>query len=209
MATPEDTPDTAQASQEAAAESQLPQWAQNMNPALRHLLAQFIKFGVIGFVCFFIDWGVLNILVAAFHVNPTLAGTISFLISLVVNYVASMRYVFRHRSDMAQWMELVLFVICSVIGLGINSGIIWAMTSPFTRAANPSRAMIIVMTNIAKIIATIIVSVWNFVSRKLTIDVPRPGHEEDDTLARRIGLWSLNHGPKKYRTPASEAYQSE
>ena len=48
-----------------------------------------MKFGIVGVIAFIIDWGILNILVGAFHMHNVLAATISFIISLIFNYVAS------------------------------------------------------------------------------------------------------------------------
>ena len=59
-----------------------------------------MKFGIVGVIAFIIDWGILNILVGAFHMHNVLAATISFIISLIFNYVASMKMVFKHREDM-------------------------------------------------------------------------------------------------------------
>lgn len=182
-------------------EKKIPAWAAHMNPVVRHVILQFLGFGVVGFVSFIIDWGILNILVDAFHMNPTVSGTISFLVSLIFNYFISMQYVFVHRADMARWMEMLIFLICSVIGLIINSGIIAAMTEPLIRSG-AKHGTVVLMTNVAKIVATIIVSVWNFFSRKLTIDAPRTGHENDNTFAHRIGLWSLTHGMSPWNPPA-------
>jgi putative flippase GtrA len=184
----------------SANEHQLPAWAAHMNPFVRHVIMQFLGFGVVGFVSFIIDWGVLNILVDAFHMNPTVSGTISFLISLIFNYIVSMQYVFVHRADMARWMEILIFLICSVIGLIINSGIIALMTEPLLRSG-AKHGTVVLMTNVAKIVATIIVSVWNFFSRKFTIDAPRTGHENDNTFAHRVGLWSLTHGMSPWNPP--------
>ena len=55
-----------------------------------------MKFGIVGVIAFIIDWGILNILVGAFHMHNVLAATISFIISLIFNYVASMKMVFKH-----------------------------------------------------------------------------------------------------------------
>ena len=54
-----------------------------------------MKFGIVGVIAFIIDWGILNILVGAFHMHNVLAATISFIISLIFNYVASMKMVFK------------------------------------------------------------------------------------------------------------------
>ena len=45
-------------------------------------------------------------------------------IALIFNYFASMKYVFRHRPDMARWMEMAIFVFSAVVGLLINGLII-------------------------------------------------------------------------------------
>ena len=74
-----------------------------------------MKFGIVGVIAFIIDWGILNILVGAFHMHNVLAATISFIISLIFNYVASMKMVFKHREDMARWMEIVIFVVGAVL----------------------------------------------------------------------------------------------
>ena len=87
-----------------------------------------MKFGIVGVIAFIIDWGILNILVGAFHMHNVLAATISFIISLIFNYVASMKMVFKHREDMARWMEIVIFVVGAVIGLFMNDAIIWIST---------------------------------------------------------------------------------
>ena len=70
-----------------------------------------MKFGLVGVIAFIIDWGILNLLVGVFHMHNVLAATISFIISLIFNYIASMKLVFKHRDDMARWMEILIFVL--------------------------------------------------------------------------------------------------
>ena len=95
------------------------------------LAAQFAKFGVVGFLAFLIDYGVLMVLTQALGWDPVLSAAISFVISVVFNYLASMRYVFTRRDDLSRRKEFVLFVVLSVIGLGINELVIWAGTAAF------------------------------------------------------------------------------
>jgi putative flippase GtrA len=52
--------------------------------------------------------------------DPVLAAAISFSVSTVFNYLASMRFVFTHREDLSKTREFTIFVILSVIGLAIN-----------------------------------------------------------------------------------------
>ena len=130
-----------------------------------------MKFGIVGVIAFIIDWGILNILVGAFHMHNVLAATISFIISLIFNYVASMKMVFKHREDMARWMEIVIFVVGAVIGLFMNDAIIWISTYGMNHDAYVSQSTeYLIRTNVGKLIATAVVMVWNFVTRKWLLD---------------------------------------
>ncbi|MFR0558497.1 sugar translocase [Pseudoscardovia radai] len=176
---------------------------------VKKLIEQVLKFGIVGIIAFIIDWGILNLLVIGVHMNATLAATISFLISLCFNYLASMKFVFVHRDDMARWMEVLIFFVSSAIGLGINDAIIWFSTSviinPDTQFTDHGRYAL--YANIGKLVATVIVSVWNFVIRKWLLDAPDPGKPVNEkSVAHRIGTWSLSHGPgAKARLAASDA----
>ena len=69
-----------------------------------------MKFGIVGVVAFIIDWGLMNILLMT-HMHNVLATSISFFVSLIFNYLASMKFVFKHRPDMARWMEITIFFV--------------------------------------------------------------------------------------------------
>ena len=56
---------------------------------MKKLIEQLMKFGIVGVIAFIIDWGILNLLVGLFHMHNVLAATISFIISLIFNYVAT------------------------------------------------------------------------------------------------------------------------
>lgn len=162
------------------------------------LFEQVVKFGIVGIIAFFIDWGILNLLVIFLHMNATVAATISFLISLCFNYIASMKYVFVHRDDMARWMEMLIFLLSSAIGLLINDAIIWFFTTviidPSVAVTNHPRYTL--YANIGKLIATVVVAVWNFAIRKWLLDAPDPSKPVNEhSAAHRLGTWSLTHGP--------------
>ena len=126
---------------------------------MKKLIAQFMKFGVVGFIAFFIDYGLLALLTEVFGVNYLVSATISFIVSVVFNYVASMRYVFTHKEGMSRRREFIIFVVLSVIGLGINNALMWAGVE-----------VVHVHYLIVKIFATAVVMVWNFVTRKIFLD---------------------------------------
>lgn len=126
---------------------------------MKKLIAQFMKFGVVGVIAFCIDYGILALLTEVFGVNYLVSATISFTVSVVFNYVASMRYVFTHKEGMSKHREFIIFVVLSVIGLGINNLCMWAGVELFG-----------IHYLITKIGATAIVMVWNFVTRKIFLD---------------------------------------
>lgn len=176
-----------------------------------------MKFGIVGVIAFVIDYGLMNILLA-FHLHNILASTISFLISLVFNYVASMKYVFKHRPDMARWMEVLIFVTASVIGLGINEVIIYISTFGMNHDAMISQhAEYMIRTNIGKLVATAVVMVWNFIIRKWLLDDTHTNAMNrlkradnrltaeqleakwENSFSHKLGLWSLAHTPKGWK----------
>ena len=118
-----------------------------------------MKFGVVGVIAFVIDYGLLALLTEAFGVNYLVSATISFTASVVFNYAASMRYVFTHKEGMSRRREFAIFVVLSVIGLGLNNGCMWAGVE-----------FLGIHYLIVKIGATFIVMVWNFVTRKIFLD---------------------------------------
>ena len=126
---------------------------------MRKLIEQIMKFGVVGVIAFVIDFGVMVFLTEVFGIDPVISATVSFIISVVFNYAASMRYVFSHREGMSRTREFIIFVVLSAIGLGINDLLIWAGTDLATFDYR-----------LVKIFATAVVMVWNFVTRKIFLE---------------------------------------
>ena len=152
------------------------------------LLAQILRFGVVGGLCFLIDFVITNVIALILRnagsdaTHAAMIGAIfGFVISVIVNYILSMHWVFERREDMDKRKEFVIFVVLSVIGLGLNELIIlvcmsmimnigWcsAFTSWCVGLANIIFPMTFegMATAGSKIIATAIVMVYNFVTRK-------------------------------------------
>lgn len=126
------------------------------------LFEQILKFGVVGVLAFLVDYGVLMLLSQVFGVDPVLSAGISFCVSVVFNYLASMRYVFTHRDDMSKTKEFVIFIVLSAVGLVINEIIMWVGTRWLGTTG--------LAVTVVKVFATAVVMVWNFVSRKIWLD---------------------------------------
>lgn len=125
----------------------------------RKLLIQFIKFSIVGVIAFCIDYGLFLLLTYVFGVNYLIASTISFVVSVVFNYTASMRYVFKGRPDQTRTQQFIIFFVLSVIGLGVNQLVLWLCVD-----------MLGVPAWFGKLVATAIVMVFNFVTRKIFLE---------------------------------------
>ncbi len=127
------------------------------------LVQQIIKFGAVGFLCFFIEYGLLILLREAAHLPVLVANFLAFTVSAIVNYILSIIFVFETDKQKSKVKEFVVFFALSVGGLIINQIVLWAGTSvldPFW-----SRSYIIV-----KPFATGVVMVYNFITRKIFIE---------------------------------------
>lgn len=126
---------------------------------MKKLISQIMKFGVVGVIAFLIDYGVMVFLTEVLGVHYLLSALISFTVSVIFNYVASMRYVFVGRDDMSKSREFVIFIVLSVIGLGLNELLMWLLVDK-----------LFIHYMLSKILVTAIVMVWNFVSRKIFLE---------------------------------------
>ena len=122
------------------------------------LLMQIIRFGIVGGTSFLIDYGIFTILSQLLHIHYLIASILSFTISVIYNYILSIKWVFDVSKKQTS-KEFIVFVILSVIGLGINSLIMYLSVD-----------LMHIHEMISKIIATAIVMVYNFITRKIFIE---------------------------------------
>ncbi|WWR15322.1 GtrA family protein [Lachnospiraceae bacterium JLR.KK008] len=139
---------------------------------MKKLMDQILKFGVVGFLAFFIDFGIFKLLSSVFGINYLIANFFGFTISLVFNYVASMKFVFERRDNIDKRAEFAVFTVLSVIGLVLNELIIFLCIGGIydhmpALAAALSRQW---AETFGKVIATGIVMVYNFITRKIFLE---------------------------------------
>ncbi len=126
---------------------------------MKKLLEQMIKFGFVGFLCFFIDYGIMVFLTEVLGVHYLMSSTASFVISVTVNYILSITFVFETDKKKNRFREFVVFVLLSIIGLAINELCMWI-----------AGELLGIHYMISKIGATAIVMVYNFITRKIFIE---------------------------------------
>ena len=122
------------------------------------LIRQLIRFAIVGVIAALTDVGVLVILKEFFHLEVLLSSAISFAVSVTVNYILSMSFVFKS-SNSNRFQEFAIFVLLSIGGLGLNQLILW-----FGVAFTSLHYLVI------KIIGMVIVPVYNFVTRKIFLE---------------------------------------
>ena len=61
---------------------------------MKKLIQQILKFGVVGFLCFFIDYGIMVALTELCGISSVISSGISFSVSVIVNYILSITVVF-------------------------------------------------------------------------------------------------------------------
>ena len=94
-----------------------------------------------------------------FHLNTLLAAAIAFTISVIYNYIASVKWVFDVNKEKNEKANFVIFIVLSIVGLIITEIIMWFGTDVMK-----------ISYLIIKIVATAIVMVFNFITRKMFLE---------------------------------------
>ena len=124
---------------------------------------QFFSYFCVGGTSALVEWLCFSLLEYLFNVPYLLATITAFLISTTTNWFLGRTFTFKKSSYKKKKVkEFVLVFIVSAIGLGFNMLLMYLFVDLFLLNTN-------LLKTISKIIATGIVFIWNFVSRKLWI----------------------------------------
>lgn len=124
-----------------------------------NLFVQIIKFGLVGFMAFFIDYVILILCKELLSFHILFATAIAFTISVLFNYLASVKWVFEVDEEKSKKNNFILFITFSIIGLLITEVIMYIGTDTLK-----------ISYLIVKIFATGVVMIFNFVTRKLFLE---------------------------------------
>ena len=122
------------------------------------MILQVIKFGIVGVIAALVDVGVLVALKELLYVDVLVSSTISFCVSVIVNYLLSMTFVFKGKNQ-SKLREFIIFVLLSVGGLCLNQLVLW-LGVKFSS----------VHYLVVKILAMVIVPIYNFITRKIFLE---------------------------------------
>lgn len=122
-----------------------------------HIGIQFFRYGFVAVAAFIVDFGFLFVFTHYLRIYYLISATLSFLLSLVLNYYLSTLWVFS-RSARKRSAEVSIFFAINLVGLGLNMLIIWIATSALG-----------LFYLYSKLLAVVIVFFWSFLARRYFI----------------------------------------
>lgn len=139
---------------------------------MNNLMNQILKFGVVGGFCFLIDFGLTTGLTNIFGVHYLISKFFGFVVSAIVNYILSIKFVFTQKKKMDKKREFTVFFILSAFGLLINEIVMYLCIDGIYAHVQGLRNMIShgMMVSVSSVAATGIVMIYNFISRKLFLE---------------------------------------
>lgn len=118
-------------------------------------LVQILRYSLTGTVAIGADYYCLYML-HSMHVHYLTAVAVAYFVGIIVNYYLSTKWVFNgKKSDLDPVIELIIFTVIGIIGLGFSEVLIWFFTGLYG-----------IHILFSKTFATMIVSLWNFFARK-------------------------------------------
>lgn len=125
--------------------------------ALRRLLkAEFTRFVIVGGISAVLEYS----LYFAFKTitDYRIANVLAFILTNVVTYILTKRYVFTSSAQANKGYEALLFAVCLAGALAVNQAVLWALVE-----------FVSMDDKIAKALAIAVAVVWNFFTRKYIV----------------------------------------
>lgn len=120
------------------------------------IFLQLFRYIFVGGTAFAVDFFFLYFFSDICGIYYLFSAVLSFIISVLVNYVMSTRWVFNQDNIENKVLEFNLFILISTIGLGFTEILLYFFTD-----------IVGFYYLISKIISAIIVLFWNFLARRL------------------------------------------
>ncbi len=121
-------------------------------------LFEIIRFCIVGGLSLLVDCGVLYGLTDFCGVHYLYSAAISFTVSVIFNYWLCVKYVFKNARHQTP-RQATIFIGSSVVGLGLNQLCMWFFVE-----------IILLHYMIAKLAATVIVTLWNYIMKRKAIN---------------------------------------
>lgn len=119
--------------------------------------AELFRFAFSGGVCFLVEFIALTILVELFRLPVLVATAIAFILSVIVNYIMCIKWVFTGAEDGGAGVKASFF-LTSVMGFGLNELFMWLFN-----------ILLGIHYMIAKVVSTLLVMIWNYFTKRLVL----------------------------------------
>lgn len=141
-----------------------------LNKINKKLIIQFSKFIIIGVLNTGIDFAVLNLLMWQTGIYSgkciILLNAISFSVAVINSYFWNKFWIFRAKETTQTGKEFAQFISVTLVGMMINTAIVYSVTTLIPPMFGLSVEL---WANLAKIAATGISLIWNFIGYKLFV----------------------------------------
>ena len=127
----------------------------------KSLMGQFLRYLVTGGFAFVADFGLFALCLYGFGWHYLLANLVGLVAGLVLNYLMSVLWVFtacKRILKTQKGIEFVLFALVGIAGVGINQVLMYLMVDGLG-----------INEMVSKMIAAVLVLMWNFGARKLML----------------------------------------
>ena len=116
------------------------------------IISKFIKFGIVGFSGLFVDFGITYVFKEKVKFQKYFSNALGFLAAATSNYFLNRIWTFQS-ADPKVLVEYTEFMLISLLGLAINTLILWLIVSKLKWNFYFSKLM-----------AIAVVTIWNFVA---------------------------------------------
>jgi putative flippase GtrA len=129
---------------------------------------RFLKFSFVGVIGAFVDFGVMNLLVALFGTPLVIAGTISFIAAIFSNFMWNRYWTYPDSRSKPIIRQLSEFTVVSVIGMAIRIPTLALLEPVLNKFFShlpyeiPYSSLKLISYNVTLAIAVLIVLFWNF-----------------------------------------------
>jgi len=129
---------------------------------------RFIKFGLVGAFGAVIDFGIFNLLIHSFYVQPLHASIVSFICAVMSNFLLNRYWTYPDSRTKHFRHQFIQFSIVSLVGLGIRSALFGPIENilvSFAEKSIPDSFFLEPETigyNLTLALLILIVMFWNF-----------------------------------------------
>ncbi len=138
---------------------------------------QFFRSLFVGGIATIADMAVLILCRELFHMSEDIAAVFGFIVGLAVNYIISTLWVFSKAKVKNRVLDFIVFAVIGIVGLGLTQLIIapFALDGIFGEGILVNNAVFgsLLPTDkyyiIGKMLAVVLVYMWNFFARKFLL----------------------------------------